>query len=217
MRPSFIKPALWLTVLQSALLCSRKCCITASISTEPTEDCSSSHALCKSGARVSGVIILFYFSRGRCNQNHPGASGHGDHCRWKHCITLPGRQWPCPWCFFLLGLQWTADRQGRWSLWACGRGEWPIVLLFQNVQMDIWRLFPSCFTPSRLLVKRNSLRFDIMVFLGRIYLLQLVCYQSQKSPLRDKKLCGNVKNLGKEVQIDQLRPLRFRPRFCEWK
>lgn len=71
----------------------------------------------------SNVVVVVF--RGRSNPNHPGASGHGDHCGREHCVTLSGGQWPCPWRFILLGFQRTAHRQGRQSLWASGWGEWP--------------------------------------------------------------------------------------------
>ena len=102
-------------------LCSRKCSISSFPSAKSTKVCL--YNFCDR-------LVLFFC--GRSNQNHPGSSGHGDHCGREHCVSLPGRQWPRPWCFLLLGLQWTADRQGRWSLWACGRSEWSEVILLSE-------------------------------------------------------------------------------------
>lgn len=90
---------------------------------------------------MAGSHVFFFL--GRSNQNHPGASGHRDHCGREHCVTLPGHQRSRPWCFFLLGLQWTAHRQGRWSLWICGWGEWATAVVFLFFLMCEWALGTS--------------------------------------------------------------------------
>lgn len=188
MRPSFIQImplCLWLSVLQSAFLCSGKCCITSAPLFQKINKAllisSQWNFLCEIGSRQCQKWLLltlfffwlffFYFVSfwGRSDQNHPRARGHGDYCGGEHRVTLSGRQWPRSWRFLLLGLQWTAHRQGRRSLWACGWGEWPAVVLLQNVRMGSWHLIPSCSASSLPLVKRDSLRFDMMVSPGEIH------------------------------------------------
>lgn len=111
---------------------------------------------------VSQSFFFSFFLNSRSNQNHPGASRHGDHCGREHRVTLSGGQWSRPRCVFLLGLQRTTHHQGRQSLWARGRGEWPAFMLLENMWMDSWPPLPILLRFMFELDQRESLWLDIV-------------------------------------------------------